>query len=473
MANNNLITGAALVGQSKQTNWVGAFQEGLAQSMAVAANQRMQIKAQKNAIKAKTESYINRLNSNVDLSELTGEQQNAITNFLVKKRREYADAASRISKIDDPASEEYMNLRDQMNGVQLSFNNLAKQLNTYKEDKTNFLEDFDSGMLSDGNEIGVLNEASNLYTDKGVLGVNEGGGLVFWNENKGDYSNYSDVQKPFLKDFKSADSILKLNQQVYSSGAPLTGARRNMIRQQLKSMISQGGRDTLLSLASDDFMVEGGLGLQDPALFEKENESELRNAVLDGYMTALEESAREGYSEKQAKTRSSAGRSMSALDREIAASGSIREDAAEFSKFAGIKAENTEDKASVIATELNAMDPSSSGQYMTRSEVYNGWLEGTDKDHDEESIKEFIKLYPRDYQLFYVGSSLTPKPVSMNINDPMELYEFYINNSNISNKAKNHIITGTRQSVRENSNKETANNKAEQTKKIDTSKYNQ
>mgnify|MGYP000707638502 CR=1 FL=1 len=49
-------------------------------------------------------------------------------------------------------------------------------------------------------------------------------------EDKGNYDSYSQIQKPFLKDFKTADTILSLNEKIYNAGAPLTGARANMIR---------------------------------------------------------------------------------------------------------------------------------------------------------------------------------------------------------------------------------------------------
>ena len=74
-----------------------------------------------------------------------------------------------------------------------------------------------------------------------------------------------------------------------------------MVRQKLNNMVSSGGRDTLLSLASDDFIIEGGLGLQDPTLFEKENEAFLKEAVLDGYMSVLEDSASQGAIDNRPK----------------------------------------------------------------------------------------------------------------------------------------------------------------------------
>ena len=63
--------------------------------------------------------------------------------------------------------------------------------------------------ISDGNDIGSLNEAANLYTDEGEMGVGPGGQVVFWNGNKNEYENYSSIQKPFLKDFKAVDPLVQ------------------------------------------------------------------------------------------------------------------------------------------------------------------------------------------------------------------------------------------------------------------------
>ena len=107
-----------------------------------------------------------------------------------------------------------------------------------------------------------LNPNSSRYISRVVGDVN-----TFYDFDKAEYTSYSDIKKPFLKDFKAADDLLNLNETIYSAGHALTGARKNMIRQKVSNLISSGGRDTLLSLASDDFIIEGGLGISDPALF--------------------------------------------------------------------------------------------------------------------------------------------------------------------------------------------------------------
>ncbi len=66
-----------------------------------------------------------------------------LSNYLSEQKMAYADAARRISKLE-PTHPEYMRLRDEMNGVQMNFTNLAGSLNQYKQDKANYLKDFDN-----------------------------------------------------------------------------------------------------------------------------------------------------------------------------------------------------------------------------------------------------------------------------------------------------------------------------------------
>lgn len=437
MADRNLIQGAALVGRSKMPGNIQNVTDQLIRQDEVAARKA---EAKKNSINSKTASYINSLNSNVDLAGLTPEQQKSITSFLVDKRNAYASAASEIARIEDPSDPRYLELRDQMNGVQMAFGNLSKQLNAYKEDKVNYLKDFNDGVLSDGNDIGSLSKAANIYTDQGNIAIDDSGSLNFWDEDKGNYDSYSQIQKPFLKDFKTADTILSLNEKIYNAGAPLTGARANMIREKLKNAITKGGRQTLMSLATDDFIVEGGLGLKDPKLFDPANQDLLKQKVLDGYMQAFTEAANQGAEDKKPK-RAGNGFTRS-LQQDIQLSQEVASQGLNFSQIANFKGGNTEQKASAIVQELNSVDPTKPGNYITRGEYYEGWLENNEIEDSEQARNQFIKKHPRTQQIFLYDSRKQgpPQPISASINNPKDLYQLYLRNSNISDKAQNYHL---------------------------------
>jgi len=438
--NVNLVKGQALVNQSKVNNWVDSFQKSFNEGLRVNAIAEAQEKAEKKAISTKVASYINSL-SEPDLTNLTPEQNSAVTNFLVEQRNSYASLAKEITKID--ASEnpsEYAAVRDKMNGIKNSFSNLATQLNTYKEDKLSYLKDFDDKRISNGNSIGSLNEAAKIYTNEGSMSVGPGGQLVFFDDNAGDYKSYMEINKPFLKDFKTADSILKLNEGIYSSGQSLVGARKTMVQNKLKNLINSGGRDTLLSLATDDFLVDGGLNIQNKELFEPGNEDMLEQEVLAKYMDFLSETAAQGAIDKKPPSRPNSGGLSGALKDEVnLAAGAILPNALNFANLATSNPSPEE-----ITAQINSIDPTARARpYITKGQLFEMFFEanGYDDDEIEKAAKDFTSQVEQANLYKYNPSSPgNSRPISLNINDPKALYDFYLKNSNLSSKATNYFI---------------------------------
>ena len=460
-----LVKGAAYLGASNQSSWGKAFQKGLDSSLQESAVNRARKLAQKQAINAKVGGYIDSLNSEIDLTQLTPEQNSAVTNFLVENKNVYANAASEIARLDDPTDPRYMALRDTMNGVQNSFSNLAKQINSFKEDKISYLKDFDDRRISDGNSVDALNSAAGIFTDAGQIGIGKGGNLNFWNEDKGEYENYTNIQKPFLKDVKGANNILSLNEKVYSAGSSLSGARQNMIRNKLKNMISSGGRDTLLSLASDDFLIEGGLNLEDPSLFDPANQDLLQDEVINSYMDALIDTAAQGARDKKPARGKGSGGFSGALQDEINLSGPVVEEAMQFSNLSQMPEAN---KATAVAQFINSTNLSSKSMpYISRAEFFEDFVEVKDYDDDEiaEAEKAFTKEYG-NYQIFkYNGSNPgDSRGINVDINNPQSLYKFYLQNSNLGSKATNYHLgnwdkySGSTEQKQETKKEETSTN---------------
>ena len=74
-------------------------------------------------------------------------------------------------------------------------------------------------------------------------------------------------------------------------------------------------RDDVLSLATDDFITEGGLGiLDDDLLYNEERTDELRDMVIDSYMGMFKETAATSIKEKVNRTKTKT-RSGSATER--------------------------------------------------------------------------------------------------------------------------------------------------------------
>ena len=443
--NQQLVKGEAFVRQTAQPTYLKEFTSRLNAGVGQLAQINAAKKAERNQINNKVSTYINQLNSDIDLTNLNDSQQQAVTNYLVQERNKYAEAATQITKIEDPSSQEYLDYRDQMNGIQRSFGNLANQLNKYKEDKVSYLKDFDDRRVSDGNEIGSLKKASRIYTDEGSMGIGPGGQVTFWDDDDGKYENYSTIQKPFLKDFKAADNILALNESVYSSGKALTGARKDMIRNKLKNMINSGGRDTVLSLASDDFLISGGLNLQDPSIFEPENQDMLADTVLDSYMNALTDTAAQGANDKRPASGSNSSKMGGALRDEINTGGPVVNKAMDFAQtFAvNVPGNQRETKTREMVAIINSIDPSSKQVYNSRSQFFNALLNA--KNSDWEDTKEGRARFNQKYgsaQIFAIdpNDGQESKGIAINTDNPQDVYEFYLKNTGLSSKAQGYFI---------------------------------
>ena len=443
--NINLVKGAKALSTPTQPTWDESFSAGLEKGYKGFQEAQQYAKSERNAINQKVAGYIDALDTNVDITELTGTQQKAITNYLVKQRNEYADAASRIAKIDDPSSPMYSELRDKINGIQMSFKSLAGQVNSYKKDKASYLKDFDNNLISDGNDLNTLSESANLYTDGASLGVSEGGGLVFYNEAKETFDSYNQMPKPFLKDFGAADQLLQMNSSVYSSGKALTGARKNMMRQKLNNIISKGGRSSLLSMASDDFIMEGGLGIQDPELFKPGNDDALKQAVMDSYMEVLSNSATQGANDKRPASGSKTAGIGGALRDEINTGGPVVNKAMDFAKaFAvDVPGDQRETKTREMVAIINSIDPSSKQVYNSRSQFFNALLnaEGSDWEDTKEGRARFNQKYG-SAQIFAINPNdgQESRGVAINTDNPQDVYEFYLKNTDLSSKAQGYFI---------------------------------
>lgn len=426
----------------RRPTWDESFLTGFAGALAQQKAAMDAAKQEKSIINNRVAKYIDALDTNVDISALTEVQQKSITDFLVNNRNEYAEAASRIARIEDPSSEEYLNLRDKMNGISLSFQNLAAGVKSYKDDKASYLKDFDNGMISEGNDLNVLNESSKIYTNEASFTVGPGGGLQFWDPSTETYKSYSKTPKPFLKDFGTADEILKMSNTLYKAGSVLDGARANMVRQKVSNMINKGGRQALLSLASDDFIMEGGLGLQDPALFDPANEDELRKVVVDSYMNMLTDVAKQGAAAKRpANTRGGGGFTGAIKDEINISLGTTVPKAMQFAQYAAVTPEQRPQAIREMLISINSIDPTKNTNYKSRDDFYQEYLEGMDMKDGTEAAQAFINDYG-NYDI-YVYNSRNPelsKPLNLDVTDAQQLYAFYLQNAGLSTKATNYHL---------------------------------
>lgn len=112
----------------------------------------------------KISNYMKGLNAEVDITSLDSSQQQAATDFLIAQKRTYADAAMEITNYD-ATDDRYLELISIMNGVNNKVKNFAGQVDSLNSMKMQFVQDVDSGLISDGNDVGQFAITTNALTN--------------------------------------------------------------------------------------------------------------------------------------------------------------------------------------------------------------------------------------------------------------------------------------------------------------------
>jgi hypothetical protein len=302
MGNQSLIKGAALA--APKFNDIGAVAKqavsGISEYyLARAAEKRQEERLQK----AKVETYLNAMPAGIELSKIPPAQQENVANWSKQMKFQYAEAA-RVLPTLEAGSEAYVETMSKMTNIKNAFVNLNNNLETFKANKTEYLKSSSSGALSKGNNSKQGNILANIYTDESDMIFDANGNMAFQSGDQ--VLNINDIPDYFNKDFKSADALININSDIYNAGQKLDPTMSNMYRQKILNMIRQGGRETTLSLATDDLIQEGGLGIVDEdLLYNPERQEELEQVVVDNYMNILNSSANSGYAKKQAAIKKS------------------------------------------------------------------------------------------------------------------------------------------------------------------------
>lgn len=247
-------------------------------------------------IKRGTYDYIEKVGNGEMAVGLPKAAKIKLGDYLMNLKSQYSDAASLVSKYE-PSHPVYKENVQLMNDVQDKITNLASQVNSYKKNQSEFIQDFDSDAISNGIYVdGNGPEVNKLYTGQLDMNIDDDGNLMFGQD--GNYKNFGALSKYYLKDFGAADKILKLTNQVYSQSQPLSAQRKAMVIDQVKSIVSAGGRDSIVSLINDD-LIPGLSGDQVPKeYYKKENFKQLSEWFYNKLGTGIEASAAAGYQDK-------------------------------------------------------------------------------------------------------------------------------------------------------------------------------
>lgn len=291
MANTNLIRGAA-VAAPKYFDAGQAISTGINQTMSGVSPSTLANLASMKNTDAAVKNYIDGLNTEMDLVEFSEPEKNSIKSYLFSQKQRYAQLATELTQTD-AMSPYYLELKNEMDGIKQSFVNLKGQTDKFKERKIQYLDDLENGRLSKGNKAEDYNVAGSVYGG-GALLIDPDGGINVVTDGGQGLVRYTDVKDPKLKDFKTADEILEQNNKLYNAGVPLDTSKEALLRNQLKSKLSQDG--SLESIVEDGLINNERLSVDLDAYETREDAiNDVAEMLLQGYR----DSAAAGAEEKR------------------------------------------------------------------------------------------------------------------------------------------------------------------------------
>jgi hypothetical protein len=294
MANRNLIAGTRAVYGNAFTDAAGSIGAGMqGYGAGISPSTLASLASMKNT-DTQVKAYLNSLNTEMDLLELSDAEQNSIKGYLNTQKNLYSELATELTQTD-AISPRYMELKNRMDSIKQSFLNLKGQTDKFKERKIQYLDDLENGRLSKGNKAEDYNSAGSVYGG-GALLIDPNGGINVVTDGGKGLIRYADVNDPFLKDFKTADEILEQNNKLYNAGVPLDASKEALLRNQLKSKLSQDG--SLESIVEDGLINNERLNV-DLAAYETREDAidDVSEILLQGYR----DSAAAGAEEKRVR----------------------------------------------------------------------------------------------------------------------------------------------------------------------------
>ena len=237
---------------------------------------------------ARMAAFMENMPQNIDIAKVPEQMRPEITNFLMDAKDDYFRNAQ-IAATAGPRSPQYAEAIQNMNTIMQKFQNLNNDLTKLYDTKKKTLEDFELGSISNGTSADAKDFMTRLTTDEITLGINsESGRLALGDDGS---MNMDNLPKMYYKDHESAQAILTLNNQLYNNGRPMDAGQESIVRMQLQNIMDKGGNAAVRSLATDDHIIPGGLGI-DPEDYTPE---ELKKVVLDQYVNVMKTASQNGY----------------------------------------------------------------------------------------------------------------------------------------------------------------------------------
>jgi len=296
---------AGPTGAPEKINYADSVENMFAQQAKQADVELRRAEAEKQQAISRTIGYMDAIPDGVETSKVPAKYSAAIQSWSKQKQQEAAEYANEIAIAEQAGDfQSVLHYKQKFKEVENAFANLDANLTNFKSYKDQWIDDVDNGNLSNGNNSKKIGLLGSVYTDNMDMQFSDSGDITFTNEEG--FVDFQKLPNYVSKNNKGATTILETNESLYNSGQRLTNSKRLLLKNKLKSLTQD--RDELISLATDDFIIEGGLGITDQSLlYDPNRTSELRDKVINSYMNIFSDSANSGYVNRASKTTTRGG----------------------------------------------------------------------------------------------------------------------------------------------------------------------
>ncbi len=229
----------------------------------------------------KVAQFLSLADSGTVQAGLTPKQKQQQTEYIMRQRDIYANAAFRAQdKLIPKTSPAYLQNIQEMNQVKSNLENLAVQQKAIGDNQQQYLDDVENGRISKANYVdGKSNGLADIYSGVANMNIDDFGNLTF--EIDGEYKPYAQVADYSLKSIDTANGILDLVDKVAGSKKPMNKAQMGMFNNRIKSIINEASRSDVVSLIKDD-LLPGFESIDiDSEMFKTENLPALKDIVIN------------------------------------------------------------------------------------------------------------------------------------------------------------------------------------------------
>ena len=352
--------------------------------------------AQREATEAKAANYLGQMEA-MDIGVVPESYRGNVEGALRSIKNEYFDTAMALKNMK-PTNPEYLDLRDKLNLLNGSIRKISSTFADMAKNKKEDLEFISNRGYSSGNDQSKVDFLNSVLTGEAEMSIDSSGNVLF--NHNGEFKSYENLPNIMPYDAKSFDSILTTLDGASRLNRQLTDSDRTLYKSKLMNIIKSGGRDTAISLGSDDFLIDGGMGLGGEAEYDANPEA-YKQKLIDSYMGLFENAANDSYSRYQQKLQQQGGGNKGVKQWEL----QLQSDANLYSQISDFARSGRSAQPKQIITLANQL--SKDGTFSSGYNLTKRLLAQEGEDTSPESIKAKMEEYGINPNSLYKNDDYT------------------------------------------------------------------